>query len=115
MLLSDYEAKNSTSKGFAVGSNAIPVGGTYRFNEQGYELSIPNNINYAPKGTGIVPHTMSENLKDIGMHSWNDIKAIAGTNNTSADSHDVNISNMVVKADDPTDFAKKMKNLVNIS
>jgi hypothetical protein len=111
MLLSDYEAKNSTSKGFAVGSNAIPVGGTYRFNENGDELSIPPNLNYAPAGTGIIPHTMTENLKEIGMHSWGEIER--GVSNS--DNHSVNINSMTVKTDDPRDFLRQMKNLVNIN
>ena len=77
------------------------------------ELSIPPSLNYAPKNTGVVPHTMAENLREIGMHTWSDIKSLEGKNGGDSFDNSVNIQNMTVEANNPQEFLSQMKNLVN--
>jgi len=59
------------AKGFASGSSYIPRNMIGRINEDGSELYIPPEQNIlAPlsKGAGIVPHTLAQNLMEIGKY-----------------------------------------------
>lgn len=106
--------KKPSKKGYASGSNAIPRGGVYKFNELGNELSIPPNINYAPKGTGIVPHTMSENLKEIGMYNLSGLKNYMLGNQGKSDMTSISIANLnlekISNVDSLINELKKFKN-----
>ena len=59
------------AKGFASGSSYIPRNMIGQINEDGSELYIPPEQNIlAPlsKGAGIVPHTLAQNLMEIGKY-----------------------------------------------
>lgn len=106
-------SKTTTSTtGYASGTDSMSEDGVYSFNELGDELFIPSNVNYAPVGSGVIPHTMSQNLKDIGMHTWRDIESLGNSSN-NVDDHSVNISSMSVTSDNAQTFLKQMQNLVN--
>lgn len=113
-------AKNQSTvsgelSGYASGTDSVSSSGVYKFNEKGNELLIPNNINYVSKGTGVIPHTMSQNLKEIGTHNWDEIKSLSNANQSNIDSHNITIKNLTVEANNPQDFVKKLQNLVNVS
>ena len=110
--------QSSVSKqlsGYASGSDSIDTSGVYRFNEQGYELSIPNNINYAPKGTGIIPHTLASNLMEIGKYNLDGLTThVSNASNISSNkdnSTHIVIQSLSVKSDNANDFVKQLKNL----
>lgn len=108
---SSTKKKKKSTKGYASGSDDVEDSGVYNFNELGDELLIPANVNYASKGSGVIPHTMSENLKEIGMHTWSDIT----NEGSNYDNHSISIQSMTVKTDNAQDFLKQMKNLVNVN
>lgn len=99
--------------GYATGSASIPQNGVYRFNEKGRELMIPQNLNYAKRGDGIIPHNLTENLIELGQYTPKDFLNNSSKNNI--DSHNINIDSVTVKANNPQDFIKQMRNLVNVN
>ena len=68
----------SRYRGYASGSNSIPFSQFARINERGSELFISPNANfgYMPKGTGIVPHNLTQNLMEIGKYNLAGLKNI---------------------------------------
>lgn len=99
--------------GYATGTTSIAKNGVYRFNENGRELMIPHNLNYANRGDGVIPHNLTENLIELGQYTPKDFLNNQSKNNI--DSHDVHIDSVTVKANNPQDFIKQMRNLVNVN
>ena len=104
-------AGNKTSKKptkHAKGTNVLPFSQWVNYDEQGDELIIPPEANtgkvgYMSKGTGIVPHTLSENLMEIGKYSMNGLKSILSGGNKSTETiidKSVHINGIEVKGQD---------------
>ena len=74
---------------------------------------IPHNLNYANRGDGVIPHNLTENLIELGQYTPKDFLNNQSKNNI--DSHDVHIDSVTVKANNPQDFIKQMRNLVNVN
>lgn len=106
-----------SAKGFASGSAYIPRNMTGRINENGSELYIPPQQNIlAPlsRGAGIVPHTLAQNLMEIGQYHPSQWLSMMGANNSSGSgdtNNQFNFEKLVLpNVKDASSFVNTLKN-----
>ena len=103
---------SSTGKwSFANGTTGMPQTHLAMVGERGAELGV------FPKGTGIIPHNLTENLMEIGKYSLSQLGNIIGkSNGQNVDkSQHITIQKVEVKANDANTFVKQLQNFVPIS
>ena len=106
-----------SAKGFASGSSCIPRNMIGRINESGSELYIPPQQNIlAPlsRGSGIVPHTLAQNLMEIGQYHPSQWLSMMGANNSSGSgdtNNQFNFEKLVLpNVKDANSFVSTLKN-----
>lgn len=106
-----------SAKGFASGSSCIPRNMIGRINESGSELYIPPQQNIlAPlsRGSGIVPHTLAQNLMEIGQYHPSQWLSMLGANNNSGSgdtNNQFNFEKLVLpNVKDASSFVNTLKN-----
>lgn len=106
-----------SAKGFASGSSCIPRNMIGRINESGSELYIPPQQNIlAPlsRGAGIVPHTLAQNLMEIGQYHPSQWLSMIGANNSSGSgdtNNQFNFEKLVLpNVKDASSFVSTLKN-----
>lgn len=106
-----------SAKGFASGSAYIPRNMIGNINENGSELYIPSQQNIlAPlsRGSGIVPHTLAQNLMEIGQYHPSQWLSMLGANNNSGTSETNNCFNfeklVLPNVKDASSFVNTLKN-----
>lgn len=106
-----------SAKGFASGSAYIPRNMAGRINENGSELYIPPQQNIlAPlsRGAGIVPHTLAQNLMEIGQYHPSQWLSMMGANNSSGSgdtNNQFNFEKLVLpNVKDASSFVNTLKN-----
>lgn len=106
-----------SAKGFASGSSCIPRNMIGRINESGSELYIPPQQNIlAPlsRGSGIVPHTLAQNLMEIGQYHPSQWLSMLGANNSSGSgdtNNQFNFEKLVLpNVKDASSFVNTLKN-----
>ena len=106
-----------SAKGFASGSSCIPRNMIGRINERGSELYIPPQQNIlAPlsRGAGIVPHTLAQNLMEIGQYHPSQWLSMIGANNSSGSgdtNNQFNFEKLVLpNVKDASSFVNTLKN-----
>lgn len=103
---------SSTGKwSFANGTTGMPQTHLAMVGERGAELGV------FPKGTGIIPHNLTENLMEIGKYSLSQLGNIIGKSNSQNvdKSQHITIQKVEVKANDANTFVKQLQNFVPIS
>lgn len=106
-----------SAKGFASGSSCIPRNMIGRINESGSELYIPPQQNIlAPlsRGSGIVPHTLAQNLMEIGQYHPSQWLSMMGANNNLGAAETNNCFNfeklVLPNVKDASSFVNTLKN-----
>lgn len=106
-----------SAKGFASGSSCVPRNMIGRINERGSELYIPPQQNIlAPlsRGAGIVPHTLAQNLMEIGQYHPSQWLSMMGANNSSGSgdtNNQFNFEKLVLpNVKDASSFVNTLKN-----
>lgn len=103
---------SSTGKwSFANGTKGMPETHLAMVGERGAELGV------FPKGTGVIPHNLTENLMEIGKYSMSQLSKIFGNKsegNIDKSSH-ININKVEVTSNNANNFVKQLQNFVPIS
>lgn len=103
------------------GTTSVPFNQYAGYDEAGEELIIPPSTNMGKagvmaKGTGIVPHTLTENLMDIGRYSMSQLKTAFGTSKIQT-SQTINQFDKIVlpNVTDGQSFIKELSNFRNLA
>lgn len=99
---------SSTGKwAYASGTTGMPSTQLALVGERGAELGI------FPRGTGIVPHNLTENLMEIGKYSMNQLKTILGRPSGTIDkSSHISINEVRVNSNNADNFVRQLQNMV---
>lgn len=97
---------------YASGTSGLSDGQFARINENGSELIVPSGLNYLAKGTGIVPHTLTDNLMALGQMGVSGIKDYIAAKST--ESNNFNFDSLVLpNVNNADEFISELKNLKN--